>query len=76
MDALVADHDAARGQDCLNVAQAQAETVIQSGGVLDDLSGETEAPMWINGRHAGQAATPCHWSHTGQRLASLFKVAA
>jgi hypothetical protein len=39
-DALVADDNALLGQDQLDVAQAQAEQVVEPDGVLDDLGGE------------------------------------
>jgi len=44
-DALVADHDAAGGQDQFDVTQAQAEAVIQPDCVLDDLGGKAKAPF-------------------------------
>jgi len=37
-DAFVGDHDAALGQDQLDVAQAEAEEVVQPHGVVDDRS--------------------------------------
>ena len=42
-DALMGHHDAALGQDQLDVTQAQAEDVIQPHGVADDLGRETGA---------------------------------
>ena len=42
-DALVADHYAALGQDRLDLAQAQAEAVVEPYGVGDDLGREAEA---------------------------------
>jgi len=58
-DALVADHDAACGQDQFDVTPAEAEAVIQPDCVLDDLGGKAKAPIGIGRRrHAEQAATP------------------
>jgi hypothetical protein len=37
-DVFVGDHDAALGQDQLDVAQAEAEEVVQPYDVVDDLS--------------------------------------
>jgi len=57
-DALVADHDPARDQDQLDVAQAQAEAVIQPDRVLDHLGRKAEAATGIGGRrHAWHGAT-------------------
>ena len=46
-DALVEHHHAAGGQDGLDVAQAEAEAVIQSHRVLDHLGREAEAAVGI-----------------------------
>jgi hypothetical protein len=50
-DAFVADHDAAGGEDQLNVAQAQAEAVIQPDRVLDHLGREAETAKGVGRRH-------------------------
>src|SRR5579872_6095061 len=44
-DALVSDHHAALGQDQLDVAQTEAEDVIQPHGVADDFSGKAVATV-------------------------------
>ena len=41
-NALVAHHDAALGQDRLNVVQAQAEAVVESHGMADEFRREAE----------------------------------
>ena len=46
-DAFVTDHDAARGQDQLDIAQAQAEAVIEPDRVLDDLSRKAKATIRV-----------------------------
>src|SRR4051812_694368 len=58
-DALVAHYDAALGQDRLDVAQAQAEAVVEPHRVADDLGREAEAMVGAGlGLHAHQPATP------------------
>ena len=57
-DALVAHDDAALGQDRLDVAQAQAEAVVEPHRVADDLGREAEAAVRVRRRrHARQPAT-------------------
>jgi hypothetical protein len=72
-------HNAALGQDQLDVTQAQAEDVIQPHGVADDLGGEPVAVVGIGWRlHAAvspasaDAAMPgyrdnAHRGHQGLR---------
>jgi hypothetical protein len=56
-DALVAHDDAALGQDQLDLAQAQAEAVVEPHGVADDLGRETEAAVGAGlGLHALRSA--------------------
>ena len=56
-DGLVADHDPARGENGLDVAQAEAEAVIEPHRVLDHLSREAEAAIRAGPvRHLEQAA--------------------
>jgi len=55
-DALVADHDAAGGQDRLDVTQAQAEAVIQLHSVLDHLGRVAEAAVRVGSMHHGRKA--------------------
>src|SRR4051794_5992852 len=58
-DALVAHHHATFGQDRLDLAQAQAEAVVEPYGVADDLGREAEAAVRVGGRpHARHPATP------------------
>src|SRR3954471_1767883 len=57
--ALVAHDDAALGQDRLDLAQAQAEAVVEPDGVGDDLGREAEAAVRVGGRpHVRHPATP------------------
>ena len=46
-DALVADHDTARGQDQLDFPQAQAEAVIQPDRLIDDFGRKAEATVRV-----------------------------
>lgn len=58
-DALVAHDDATLRQDGLDVAQAQAEAVVQPYRVGDDLGWKAEAVIGVGlGLHARQPATP------------------
>src|SRR3954451_5303746 len=58
-DALVADHDAASGQDQLDITQAEAEAVIQPDSVLDHLGRKPEATVEIaQSRHADTLPSP------------------
>src|SRR5579875_2843362 len=51
-DAFVADYNATGSQDCLDVAQAQAETVIQPDRMLDHLGRKAKATVRVGrGRH-------------------------
>ena len=51
-DALMRDHDAALGQDQLNIARTEAEDVVESEGVADDLTREVVATVGAgSGRH-------------------------
>ena len=43
-DGLVADHDASRREDQFDFTQAEAEAVIQSHCLIDDVSQEAVAP--------------------------------
>jgi hypothetical protein len=53
-DALMGDQHATFGQDQLDIAQAEAEHVIQPDSVADDLSREAMAMIRIGlGRHPG-----------------------
>src|SRR5689334_14514663 len=54
-DALVADHDAALGQDQFDIAQAQAEAVIEPHRVLDDLSRKAEASIRVQRQVHGRS---------------------
>jgi len=49
-DGFVADRDPASGKDSLDVAQAEAEAVIQSDRVLDHLGREAKAAIGIRRR--------------------------
>ena len=53
-DALVAHDDAALGQDRLDVAQAQAEAMVEPHGVGDDLGGKAEAAVRVRHLFHGQ----------------------
>jgi hypothetical protein len=56
-DAFVADHDATGGEDCLDVAQAEARAVIQPHRMLDDLGRKAKAAVRVRRcGHIGQAA--------------------
>ena len=56
-DCLVADHDAACGQDRLDIAQAQAEAVTQPHRVPDHLGRVAEAATRVGSmRHGRKAA--------------------
>jgi hypothetical protein len=55
-DGLVTDHDASRRQDGLDVAEAQAEAMVQPNGVLNDLSLESAAAVRAALRNHGQQA--------------------
>src|SRR3954452_21541464 len=58
-DALVAHDDAALGQDRLDLAQAQAEAVVEPHGVADDLGREAEAAVRVGRRpHVRHPAMP------------------
>ena len=57
-DALITDDDAALGQDGLDVAQAQAEAVVEPHGVGDDFGRKAEAAVRVRHlRHGQQPAT-------------------
>ena len=58
-DALVADHDAALGQDRLNLTQAQAEAVVEPDSVADDLGRKAEAVVGTELARSSCPAT-CH----------------
>src|SRR3954471_23664954 len=58
-DALVADYDAAGGQDQLDITQAEAEAVIQPDSVLDHLGPKSKATVGLGrSRHSRPAALP------------------
>jgi hypothetical protein len=59
-DTFAGDHDAALRQDEFNVAQAEAEQVIQPHGVADDLTRKAMAAMegWLSGLPAFSPVTP------------------
>lgn len=55
------------GQDELNVAQAQAEDVIEPYGVADDLRREAVAGLGCGfGRRAASLVHPSHFDHSRQ----------
>ena len=47
---LVGDDDTALGQDQLDIAQAEAEHVVQPDGMADDLGGEPMTVVWVGWR--------------------------
>ena len=55
-DRLVADHDPKGGEDRLDVAQAQAEAVIQPHRVLDHLGRVAEAAIRVGSMCHGRKA--------------------
>src|SRR3984885_5113925 len=58
-DGFVADHDTVSSQDHLDVAQAQAEAVIEPDSMLDDRGWKAEAKVGIGrARHGQEAAMP------------------
>ncbi len=53
------DHDVPLGQDQLDIAQAEAEDVVQSHGIVDDLGREPIARIGAElGRHPASFAHP------------------
>jgi hypothetical protein len=52
----VCEHHAGFGQDRLDVAQAQAEAMIQPDRLLDDLGGKAKAPTGIGTTSCGVSA--------------------
>jgi hypothetical protein len=57
-DALVCDCDAAPGQDQLDVAQAEAEDMVQPHGMADALGREAMAGIGVGLRHRVAAVMP------------------
>ena len=57
-DALVADHDAALGQNRLDLAQAQAEAVPEPHRMADDLGREAETAVRVGRPHAHTLPRP------------------
>ena len=63
-DRLVGDHDAARGQQFLDIAIAQGEAEIEPDGVADDLSGVAVARIGMLGVVHGHEAYRLRWSRS------------